>query len=509
MNSESVDLIATDPPFNKGRDFHATPDSLRGQGGGKFQDRWSWERDVHEEWLDQIKDDKPSVWEVIDAANAIYMRRAKASLKLPRNQAGSDMGAFLCFMAVRLMAMHRVLKPTGSIYLHCDPTASHYLKAVMDAIFGWKNFRNQIIWRRTAGAKLSQHEPKAWGRSGDVLLFYAKTEAVRIRPFRKLTEEEANEKFEYADSRGRYFTDGLTLFRRPSQGSRPNLCYEWRGFVNSHASGWTMSKERLEEEFQKGNVVITNNGGLERRKYEADYLGAPAGGIWTDIPNLTGKDAERAGYPTQKPLALYERVLRASSNKGDMVLDPFAGCATTLVAAEKLQRRWVGIDIWEGAHELVLQRMKNVVGPLLDNVHYTREVPERTDDGETASSILPTISKRDPEPWQKLSRRQMTDHLADAQSLTEGLVTCAGCGRELEQPFMELDHIRPRSDEGVNDISNRILLCRPCNGRKSDSLTMKGLIRENRKTGWMQDETRAQRARDAAKRCHVRLVNHD
>ena len=144
MNSESVDLIATDPPFKKGRDFHATPDSLA--SGAKFQDRWAWKRDVHPKWIDDIKDDWPAVWEVIDAANAVYMRKTKKNLRRPREEVGSDMGAFLCFMAVRLLAMRRVLKPTGSIYLHCDPTASHYLKALLDAVFGWQSFRNEIAW---------------------------------------------------------------------------------------------------------------------------------------------------------------------------------------------------------------------------------------------------------------------------------------------------------------------------------------------------------------------------
>ena len=143
MNSESVDLIATDPPFNKSRDFHATPDSLA--AGASFQDRWSWERDVHQDWVDKIKDDFPAVWEVIDAANSVYMRKTKKNLKRPKEEVGSDMGAFLCFMAVRLLEMHRVLNPTGSLYLHCDPTASHYLKAIMDAVFGWKNFKNEIV----------------------------------------------------------------------------------------------------------------------------------------------------------------------------------------------------------------------------------------------------------------------------------------------------------------------------------------------------------------------------
>ena len=153
MNSDSVDLIATDPPFNKGKDFHATPDSLA--AGAKFQDRWSWERDVHQEWADQITDDHPRLMEAIESARYAH---------------SDGMGAYMCFMAVRLLAMRRVLKPTGSIYLHCDPTASHYLKAVMDAIFGWKNFRNEIVWcYKSGGASKRQ-----FAKKHDIILFYAK-----------------------------------------------------------------------------------------------------------------------------------------------------------------------------------------------------------------------------------------------------------------------------------------------------------------------------------------------
>ena len=158
MNSESVDLIATDPPFKKGRDFHATPDSIA--KGARFQDRWSWDRDVHQDWVDKIKDDFPAVWEVIDAANAVYMRKTKKNLKLPREEVGSDMGAFLCFMAVRLLEMKRLLKPTGSIYLHCDPTAGHYLKELLDAIFGQRMFRNEIVWCYETGGRAKRYFPK-------------------------------------------------------------------------------------------------------------------------------------------------------------------------------------------------------------------------------------------------------------------------------------------------------------------------------------------------------------
>ena len=169
INSDCIDLIATDPPFNKSKDFHATPDSLA--KGAKFQDRWSWELDVHPDWLDKIKDDWPAVWEVIDAANAIYMRKTKKNLKEDRDKVGSDMGAFLCFMAVRLVEMHRILKDTGSIYLHCDPTASHYLKALLDGVFDKRNFRNEIVWAYTGPGNVKKH----FKRKHDIILFYVKS----------------------------------------------------------------------------------------------------------------------------------------------------------------------------------------------------------------------------------------------------------------------------------------------------------------------------------------------
>lgn len=479
MNSESVDLIATDPPFNKGRDFHATPDSLA--SGASFQDRWSWDEDVDQEWVDQITDDFPKVMNVIQGS---------------RNSYGDDMGAFLCFMAVRLLEMNRVLREDGSMYLHCDSTAVHYLKELMDSIFGWRNFRNDIVWKRTDGAKKSQHNPKQWGKSKDNLLYYVKSKSTAILPYRSLTKEEFDEKFVYSDQRGRYFTKGLSIFRRPSQGPRPNLCYEWRGFSNIHPAGWCLSKERLEEEYQKGNIVILEdkkgNRKLERRKYAEDYPGLPVNDIWSDIPNLTGKDKEKTDYPTQKPLALYERIIKASSNPGDVVLDPFCGCATTPVAAERLGRQWVGIDIWDKAHGTVIDRLKKegLAGPsgdkgnwlfTLGEVYYEKEPPERTDEGEEAVPFLKTKLKVDEPKGLKMSRAKMVEYLLDQQGWR-----CQGCDREFDDPrYLELDHNTPRSDGGLNHISNRILLCGPCNKLKSNILTLSGLRKENKKLGYM------------------------
>ena len=207
----------------------------------------------------------------------------------------------------------------GSIYLHCDDDGGNsYLRLLMDAVFGrGRRFRNEISWQRNDGrGKGSQHQAKTWGRNTDTLLFYARTSAGRVRPLRALTEEEGAKRFTKTDARGRYYT-GIPLYCSPSMAPRPNLCYEWRGFRNPHPSGWRLSRERLEEEYQRGNVVIRDDGKLERRKYEADYAGAPMDDFWSDIPRITNK-GEATGWPTQKPLKLYERIIKASSNEGGM-----------------------------------------------------------------------------------------------------------------------------------------------------------------------------------------------
>ena len=430
MNSETVHLIATDPPFNKNRDFQATPNSLA--SGARFQDRWSWERDVHEEWMDSIKDDWPGVWEVIDAANVSY---------------GRDMGAFLCWLGVRIMEMRRVLRQDGSLYLHIDHTAHAYVKALMDGVFGHRNFRNEIIWfYKTGGVS------KRWfGRKHDTILFYSKSNEYKF-----------------------------TLQKEKS--------------YLSHRYGFS-NVDIQEDEHGIFNMVTMRD-------------------VW-DIPALRGNQPEATGYPTQKPLALYERMIRASSSPGDIVLDPFCGCATTPIAAERLDRQWVGIDIWEDAYQTVLDRLEQEQLAILNedadgeqsprrlltfgDVTYSKAPPERTDDNEVAAPSFSLKMQRPIEPWQKITHRQMVNVLVKAQGSADGVI-CAGCGRVLEKEFMEIDHIMPKSDRGENHIMNRILLCRPCNGRKRDNFTLRGLVRENKKrdVAWMRDEARAQIAQSKA-----------
>ena len=414
MNSDSVDLIATDPPFNKGRDFHATPDSLA--SGAKFQDRWSWEKDVHQEWVDQITDDHPKLMEAIESARFAH---------------SDGMGAFMCFMAVRLLAMRRVLKLTGSIYLHCDPTASHYLKAVMDAIFGWKRFRNEIVWCYNVGGKGSRW----WARKHDIILFYSKG--------------------------SEYHFDGKAAGVPRDTGTK-----SFGGRIGVDEDG-----KRYQDKIVKATGKVYRYY-LDEPKIPEDW--------WTDINSLQSGVSERTGYPTQKPLALYERMMLASSNEGDMVLDPFAGCATTLVASERLGRQWVGMDIWDRVHEVVVDRLRNQVG-LFGDVHFTAEPPERTDDGDTAGPYL-RVKQRVKEPeGRRWTRAQMYEHLLDQHGSR-----CQGCDRVFDdQRYLELDHNTPRADGGINHISNRILLCSPCNRTKSHTYTLSGLRRLNKKNGWM------------------------
>lgn len=438
MDSETVDLIATDPPFNKGRDFHATPDSLA--SGAKFQDVWSWERDVHEEWIDQITDDYPNLIKTIENARQTH---------------SDSMGAFLCFMAVRLLEMHRLLKPTGSIYLHCDPTASHYLKMIMDAIFESKNFLGEIQWNKQNGVKTRTK----WGNENEMIFCYAKKNGSHV--------------FNISDDE----------FKKPYAKTSLNMHFKKRD-----KDGRLYRKRTV-----NGKDYI----------YYADE-GRFIGNMWDDIPSMwanTPIHNESTGYPTQKPLALYGRIIKASSNSGDVVLDPFCGCATTIIAAERLGRQWVGIDIWDNAGKVVEERLtkewlevekpdentetkdtkNNPMSLFSERCVVLQELPERTDNGETASPYQ-QVKVRVQEPTGSVwKRKDMYDYLLEQYG-----PKCQGCDRTFDNPrYLELDHNTPRSQGGLNHISNRLLLCTPCNRLKSNTLTLEGLRRENKKLGYM------------------------
>lgn len=343
----SIDLIYLDPPFNSKKDYNI----LFKENGGveseaqikAFTDTWQWTPAAKQTYYDIVQKGPTKVSQLIDA-----LHQAIGS---------NDVMAYLVMMTIRLVELHRVLKPTGSLYLHCDPTASHYLKLVLDQIFGPGNFRNEIVWKRKTGRGDTGGTSIRYGNMTDMLLFYGKSDKSVFRQlFRPSNPEYIAKFFKYIDENGRrYAADNLA-----SPSPRPNLTYEYKGY-KPPAYGWAVSRERMEEMEAAGLLIFPKDksGRIRRKRYLDELPGEPIQNLWDDISALSALHAERLGYETQKPLALLERIIKASSNEGDVVLDPFCGCGTAVVAAQKLNRKWLGIDITHLAINLMRNRLKD------------------------------------------------------------------------------------------------------------------------------------------------------
>jgi site-specific DNA-methyltransferase (adenine-specific) len=261
--------------------------------------------------------------------------------------------AYLAMMAVRLVELHRVLKPTGSLYLHCDPTASHYLKLVLDAVFGAENFRTEIVWRRTTSRS---NTSRSFADVTDTIFYYSKgrdfTFSMQFVPY---SDEYLKSKYRYTDENGRIYR--LSDLRNP--GVRPNLTYDYKGF-KPHPNGWAVSREKMEQFDREGRLEFPKKpeGRIQIRRYLDEREGTQVPSLWDDIRPINSQAQERLGYPTQKPRALLERIIAASSNPGDVVLDPFCGCGTAVDAAQKLGRAWIGIDVTHIAIGMIENRMR-------------------------------------------------------------------------------------------------------------------------------------------------------
>lgn len=352
IDDESVDLIYLDPPFNSNADYNvlfAEKDGTQAHAQIKaFEDTWTWDLEAAQEYAEVLRSG--------------HDRVAKALKGLHDFLGGSDMLAYLSMMALRLIELRRVLKPTGSIYLHCDPTASHYLKIVMDAVFGPENYRNEIVWKRTGS---HGNVSAAYGDVTDTILFYSKTdEANWNQIYVPLSDELVEAKFIFEESDGRRYQT-VTL-RNP--GVRPNLHYPYKASngitYQPHPNGWSCNLERMQQYDREGRLYFPKKEGgqLRLKMYLDESKGVRLQNLWTDIPPINSQAQERLGYPTQKPEALLERIVSASSNEGDIILDPFCGCGTSIVAAQKLKRRWVGIDITHLAINLIKVRLADAFG---------------------------------------------------------------------------------------------------------------------------------------------------
>jgi site-specific DNA-methyltransferase (adenine-specific) len=343
ITNESIDLIYLDPPFNSKRDYNLL---FKSPGGPMskaqieaFEDTWHWNEQAEREFDEILHQSNTDVSEMMQS--------------LRRFLGENDMMAYLIMMANRLIELRSVLKSTGSLYLHCDPTASHYLKIVLDGVFGKENFKNEIIWQRTN----SHNAAGQYGRIHDTIFFYVKTSDYKWRTVS--TEYSAAQLKRYNTENGRLYTGQDLTAPRPDNDSGK---FEWRGTMPSEGRGWGYTVEQLEEWWNKG-LILTKQDGTPRmdglKKYLDEMPGKALQSIWYDIPRIANTSAERLGYPTQKPLALLERIISVSSNEGDVVLDPFCGCGTAIHAAQKLNRKWIGIDITHLAISLIEKRLKD------------------------------------------------------------------------------------------------------------------------------------------------------
>jgi len=343
---ECVDLIYLDPPFNSKKDYNV----LFKENGGveseaqikAFTDSWHWTQAAQDTYHDIVVNGPLKVGKLIGA--------------LHDTLGHNDVMAYLVMMTARLIELHRVLKPTGSLYLHCDPTASHYLKLVLDQIFGPVNYRNEIVWKRSSAHSDIGQGAKHMGRLHDIIFFYTKSDDFTCNmQYTPYNEEYLYRFYNHIEpkTRRRYTLGDLTA---PGGASKGNPYYEFLGITRY----WRYSKENMQELYKQGRIVQAKTGAVPRYKRYLDEMeGLPIQDIWDDLPPIGAQAKERLGYQTQKPLALLDRIIRYSSNEGDIVLDPFCGCGTAVVAAQKLNRKWIGIDVTHLAIALMRNRLKD------------------------------------------------------------------------------------------------------------------------------------------------------
>ena len=338
---ESVDLIYLDPPFNSNATYNVLFHEKSGEQSAAqitaFDDTWHWGMESESAYHDVVMDGPKPLADLLQAMRSFLGQ--------------NDMMAYLTMMAQRLAELHQALKQTGSLYLHCDPTASHYLKLILDSVFGATRFRNEIVWRRTT----AHSDSKRYGANIDIILYYTKSDKWTWNPQYQPYDEEYKARFRKEDPDGRAWSDYDLSAKGLSGGGYE---YEYKGAT----SLWRVPLETMQRLDTEKRLHFTRTGGIRLKRYLDEMKGRPVQALWDDIGAINSQALERLGYPTQKPEALLERIISASSNEGEVVLDPFCGCGTAIAAAERLNRKWIGIDVTHIAITLIRHRLRDSFG---------------------------------------------------------------------------------------------------------------------------------------------------
>ncbi len=350
IGTETVDLVYLDPPFNSNQNYNVLfkeHDGTRAAAQIRaFSDTWEWDETAERAYALTLATGPSQLGQLLRSLRAFL--------------GSSNLMAYLAMMAPRLVELHRILKPTGSLYLHCDPTASHYLKLLLDATFSPQRFRNEIVWKRSSAHSDSKQGMRQPGRVHDTLLFYTKGDEWTWNTL-YLPYDEAYIRSHYGQiepGTGRRFTTSDLTAARPGGDTE----YEWRGKRPPKGRYWAYSRDNMEKFEREGRLQYGKAGTPRYKRYLDEMPGVPLQDLWTDIPPINSQAAERLGYPTQKPSALLERIIGTSSNLGDVVLDPFCGCGTTVAAAQRLERTWIGIDITHLALSTIKGRLTRQFG---------------------------------------------------------------------------------------------------------------------------------------------------
>ncbi len=530
LDTESIDLVVIDPPFGKKQTFtgrirpplskqeREQEQDLMVHWGvydiasayelgveypdqtgetALFREMWRFERVLQEEWWDAVRE--TPIWWLIESTRRTH---------------DEDTAAYIAFMSQRMVEIRRILKPTGSVYLHCDHDANAYLRQMMDAVFGASNFLNEITWLRTATRK--GNVSRRLANDTDTILRYGRdasqavwnTDAVVIPYDLDNLPEKTAIKYRHSDPDGRLWQ--LTSITSPSQTGDPQRTFEVMGVTRT----WRWSRERIQREIDNGRIIQSKPGAVPRyKRYLDEQRGLPLNNLWTDIPNLNSMATERTGYPTQKPQALAARIIQASSNPGDLVLDCFAGCAYVPVAAEILGRRWIACDMSPRAWTVVRRQFakKPELGMTVESEDADYEEASPRFEGKGVIKVrgpnqLPVRADREMRLEYLPPRAHLPEirfrqkPLEDSETIWQIFVDewgteCWYCGirQQPDRRYLQLDHIVPNKGDGSNDDCwNRALACIACNSDKSNRLTPAQTIKQALKSGRI--ETERQRA---------------
>ena len=388
IKDESVDLCYIDPPFNSKRNYNQIYNNIGKEDQAQAQafiDTWTWD-DYANQGLEEIQTNYQGRFtaQSIDLISGLVKVLGKGSLL-----------AYLISMTLRIAEIHRVLKPTGSFYLHCDPTASHYLKLVLDAIFCSQggDYLNELIWKRTSG----HSDSSRYGRVHDVIFYYSKSSKVKWNEeYQAYDQKYVDEYYKYTDPDGRRFMSGDIGAAGLSGGGYE---YEWKGIRRI----WRVPTGTMQRLDNEGRIYYTKNGFPRLKRYLDEMQGLPVQDTWTDVEALRSWHKERLGYPTQKPEGLLERIIKASSNEGDVVLDAYCGCGTTVAVSQRLDRQWIGIDITYQSISLILRRLESAFGQgVLENV-VLNGIPKDMQSAEALAHKKDDRTRKEFEKWAVLT----------------------------------------------------------------------------------------------------------